>query len=324
MKKNYRWGILGAGRIAGKFATALQHTGGVGLYAIASREGEKAAAFARQYAVSRHYEGYEALVTDPQVDIIYIATPHVFHCEQTILSLRNGKAVLCEKPMAISQEEVQKMINTARQQDLFLMEGMWSRFMPVTCKAKELIDAGAIGELKNVQADFGFNSPYDEKGRLYNRQLGGGSLLDVGIYPLFLVSFLLGEPSAIHAVGKPALSGVDEYCHVLLQYPGGETASFFSSISLQTTLTATLTGTKGRIVLHAPWYKATHLSVHYNDGRTKSFSAPHECNGFEYEIREVMDCLGKGFKECPAMPLDFSLQISRTMDTIRGQIGLVY
>jgi predicted dehydrogenase len=324
MKRNYRWGILGAGRIAEKFAAALNYTEGAELYAIASRDVEKGRAFATAFKATKQYNRYEDLVMDAAVDIIYIATPHAFHCEHALLCLRHRKPVLCEKPLALNEREATKMTAEARRQEVFLMEGMWSRFMPSINKAKELVGAGVIGPVQYLHADFGFKAPYDVQGRLYNRKLGGGSLLDVGIYPVFLSSFLLGEPATIHTVAGRAATGADEYCNVVFQYPGGQTAHIFSAINVQTGLQAEIAGTEGRILLQRPWYKSEELVIELSSGETRSLSFPLECNGFEYEIREVMECLDKGFSECPALPLDFSLQMSRTIDSIGRQAGVAY
>jgi predicted dehydrogenase len=238
--------------------------------------------------------------------------------------MAHGKAVLCEKPMALNYSQVSAMVGEARKRELFLMEGMWTRFMPSINKAKELINRGVIGELRHIDAGFGFEAPYDVQGRLYNRALGGGSLLDVGIYPVFLASFFLGMPSAIQSMASKAPTGVDSYCHALLQYPGGQTAHIFSAINVQTGLQAEITGTKGRLILPRPWYKSEQLLLELNSGETSSFSFPRGCNGFEYEIQEVMDCVANGFTECPALPLDFSLQMSRVVDEIGRQAGVGY
>jgi len=323
MKTKVRWGILGAGKIAEKFAAALNYTEGAGLYAIASREKEKGKAFAATYKASVQYNRYEDLAKDPAVDIIYIATPHSFHYEHAMLCMGHGKAVVCEKPMALNHRQTHAMVETARKRQVFLMEGMWSRFMPAINKAKELIDAGVIGELKYINADFGFEAPFDPQSRLYNRALGGGSLLDVGIYPVFLACFFMGAPSAIQSMAGKAVTGVDQYCHALMQYPGGRTAHIFSAIDLHT-VHAAITGTKGRLVLPERWYKAERLELELNDGETSSFSFPHGCNGFEYEIQEVMDCFANGFTECPALPLDLSLQMSSILDEIGKQNGIAY
>lgn len=323
-KKTYRWGILGAGRIAEKFATALLATERAEVYAVASRELSRARDFATKYQAARFYNEYEQLVTDPEVDIIYIATPHAFHCEQALLCLKNKKAVLCEKPMALNYEQAAKMVSAAHIYQVFLMEGMWSRFMPAINKAKELIDSGIIGNLQYINCDFGFAAPFEPQGRLYNKALGGGSILDVGVYAIFLATFFLGGPSSIQSNSKLTVTGVDEYSNMILQYPGGQTAHLFTSITTQTKIAATIIGTKGRMELPAPWYKTTDLTLQLLSGDIQNFHFPHDSNGFEHEIREVTDCLDQGLIECPAMPLDFTLSISKIMDTLLQQAGVRY
>jgi predicted dehydrogenase len=324
MERPYRWGILGAGNIANKFASALNYTEGSEVFAVASREAGKAKQFAEKYGASRSYDNYQKLAEDPDVDVIYIATPHAFHHDQAILCLRNQKPVLCEKPMALSFKQVNSMIEVANANKTFLMEGMWSRFMPAINKALELVEADVIGPVRYIRADFGFPAPYNLEGRLYNLKLGGGSLLDVGIYPLFLTTLFLGAPSTIRSLAKLAVTGVDEYCNIMFQYPGGEVASIFSSITIKTSLTAEIAGTKGRLLFHPPFYKTNTLTLEINNGESNSFSFPHEHNGFEYEIRQVTDCLDKGLTECPIMPHSMSLQMARVMDTVLEQCGIAY
>lgn len=324
MTRTYRWGILGAGNIANKFASAIKYTANAEVYAVASRDINKAKEFSGKYGAAKVYGRYDQLVEDAGVDIIYIATPHVFHCEQVIMCLEHKKAVLCEKPMALSFQQVTKMVNASREYQTFLMEGMWSAFMPSIKKAVELINQDIIGPVKYIRADFGFQAPSDPNNRLYNLKLGGGSILDVGIYPLFLTTLLLGEPSRIQSMAKLAATGADECCSMQFQYAGGQLANIFSSIGVKTSLTAEITGAKGRILLPAPFYKATALSLELNDGESKQFSFPYEHNGFEYEIREVMQCLEKGMIECPGMLHERSLTMARMMDTVREQCGVVY
>jgi predicted dehydrogenase len=324
MKKTYKWGILGAGKIAEKFATAIAYTPGAELYAIASRDKKKGQDFATRHSVSAVFNDYESLAMDTEVDVIYIATPHAFHCEHSILCLENNKPVVCEKPMALSYAQLVKMIGAAREHNVFFMEGMWSRFMPTTHKTLELIKQDVIGDVQYVRAAFGFNAPADENNRLYNLKLGGGSLLDVGIYPLFLATLLLGEPASIHTASKLTRTGADEYCNALLKYSGDRSASIFSSITMDTEKDAEIIGSKGKIILQTPWYKATEMLVLLNDGDKQSFSMPHGSNGFEHEIAHVMDCLDKGYKESPLLPFDFTSMMSRTMDIILHQMGVVY
>jgi predicted dehydrogenase len=320
----YNWGILGAGRIAEKFVEALKITERARAYAIASRERERAYQFGKKHGIEKIYDSYEDLVNDLAVDIIYIATPHVFHCEQTLLCLRNKKAVLCEKPMGMNATENKRMMNEARRQQVFLMEGMWSRFMPAINKAKQLVEEDAIGALQYLQCNFGFTAPFDAVGRLYNKQLGGGSILDVGVYAVFLANYFLGTPVSIQSNSSLTTTGVDAYCNAILQYASGATAHLFTSITLPIEIKATLTGSKGRLELPAPWYKTTDLHWYPLNGVAQQFRFPHKSNGLEYEISEVMDCLDNRLLECPAMPLDSTLQISEILDVLLKQAGVSY
>ena len=324
MKKNYRWGILGAGRIAEKFCTALNFVEGASVYAVASRDSENAKAYAAKFKATKFYDNYEDLMQDENVDIIYIATPHAFHFEQTMACVKKAKHVLCEKPMALSYSQTVAMIKAAKENNVFLMEGMWTACMPFIEKIKELIADDVIGKLQYVSADFGFNSPVDLEGRLYNKSLGGGSMMDVGIYPLFFATLLLGEPSLAKAVYKLSVTGVDEYVNVVLQYPDGETAHLLSSIHFNTAIEAEIIGTKGRIKIKNPWFKATYFSVYLADETVQKFSMPHLSNGFEYEIMEVMNCLDKGLVQSEKMPHQLTLLISKIMEDVLVQGGVVY
>ncbi|MBK5272365.1 MAG: Gfo/Idh/MocA family oxidoreductase [Bacteroidia bacterium] len=322
--KNYRWGILGAGRIAEKFCEALCFVEGSEVYAVASRDMEKAKAYATKYKATRFYNNYNDLVKDENIDTIYIATPHPFHYEQTMLCLQNKKAVLCEKPMSLSYKKTSEMIDVATQNKLFLMEGMWTGCMPFIDKILSLIKEDLIGPPQYVDADFGFLAPSDPNGRLLNKALGGGSVLDIGIYPIFLATLILGEPSSIQSVSKLTDTGVDEYANIVFRYENGKTAHIFSTIGFNTAIEATIIGTKGRIKIDSPWFKATGFSVHLNDGATQNFSMPHLCNGFEYEIMEVMRCLENGLLQCSKMPHATTLSLSKSMDEILRQAGVFY
>ncbi|MEO6732536.1 MAG: Gfo/Idh/MocA family oxidoreductase [Ferruginibacter sp.] len=324
MKKNYRWGILGAGRIADKFCRALHFTEGSEVYAVASRDINNAKKYAEKYSATCFYNGYEELVKDANVDIIYIATPHVFHYEQTMLCLQNNKAVLCEKPMALSYKQSAEMIALATKNKLFLMEGMWTACMPFIEKIQALINDDKIGVPQYVTADFGFAAPADPDGRLFNKALGGGSIADVGIYPLFLTTLILGEPSGIKTVARLTDTGVDEYANVILQYSGGRTAHILSSIKINTPIEALIIGTKGHIKIHNPWFKATEFSLHLNDGTKENFSMPHACNGFEHEVKEVMYCLDNGLLESKKIPHQLTLSVSKIMDELLIQAGVFY
>jgi len=324
MTKIYRWGILGAGHIAEKFCTAITFTEGAEVYAIASRDIDKAATFAAKHQAAVWYDNYEALMTDENVDIIYIATPHAFHPEQAIACLKHQKPVLCEKPMSLSYQQTKAMIDTAHENKVFFMEGMWTACMPFMNKIRQLIKDDTIGELQYVAADFGFNAPVNLEGRLYKKALGGGAMMDVGVYPLYLATDLLGAPAQIKVISKLAATGVDEYTNIALQYSTGATAQLISAIVFQTNVEATIIGTKGRINIKNPWFKATDFTVHLNDGTTEEFHLPHASNGFEHEIKEVMHCLDNGLLQSEKVPHALSLLMSKITEAVLKEAGVVY
>lgn len=324
MSKNFRWGILGAGRIAEKFCTAIIATEGAEVFAVASRDASNAKAFAERFNAARYYDNYEDLMNDPDVDIIYIATPHAFHYNQTIACLQHKKAVLCEKPMSLGFERTKRMIDTAAEHNVFLMEGMWTACMPFIETIKSIIQSGKIGTPQYVAANFGFDAPVEVEGRLYNKKLGGGAMMDVGVYPLFFATLFLGVPSVVKAVSKLAATGIDEYTSIILQYPQGATAQLLSSIVFHTDIEAVITGTKGSIKIKNPWFKATEFIVRLNDGTSEDFNIPHVSNGFEHEVREVMQCLEKGLLQSDKVPHSLSLLVSSITDEILKQSGVVY
>lgn len=324
MTKNYNWGILGAGRIAEKFCTAINATDGATLYAVASRNETTGKDFAKRFNAPVYYNDYTLLMQDENVDVIYIATPHAFHYEQTIACLQHQKPVLCEKPMSLSYAQTKEMIDEAARQQVFFMEGMWTACMPFLNAIKEIIDAGTIGKLKRVSADFGFSAPKDLDGRLYNKLLGGGAMMDVGVYPLFLATILLGEPSVTKSISSLAETGIDEYTNTILQYPGGETAQLLSSIVFNTAIEAEISGTDGTIRIHNPWFKATGFTLKINGGKTEDYDFPHVSNGFDHEINEVMNCLGKGMLQSTKVPHSLSLLVSQITADILKQAGISY
>jgi predicted dehydrogenase len=320
----YTWGIIGPGKIANKFASALPLAGNARLGAIASRDLARAEAFASTYGAEQIYDSYEALAADPGIDAVYIATPHGFHAEHTLLCLQKGKAVLCEKPMALNARQVGEMTAASVRHRVFLMEAMWTRFLPLMQQTMELIGTGKIGTVKYIRADFGFLSPFQPASRLYDLRLGGGSLLDIGIYPLFLCLQLLGKPDGIRAAGQLAPTGADETCHAILQYLDGRSAVISSTLACQTTLTAEIAGTEGMILIPSPWYKNDRLFWNRSGEQQQTIAVEPMVNGFEYQIREVTRCLDAGLIESPSMPHAFSLLMASTMDTIREQIGVKY
>lgn len=322
--KTITWGIIGPGKIAGKFAIALEMVEGARLGAIASRDAARGREFALRHGVATVYDDYALLAADPAIDAIYVATPHGFHAEHGILCLRHGKAVLCEKPLALNAREVGEMIAAAREHRVFLMEAMWTRFVPLMRSIMELTCSGQIGVVKYIRADFGFFAAFDPNGRLFNIRLGGGSLLDIGIYPLFLCLQLLGEPEAITAFGRLSPTGSDETCHAILGYPDGATAVVSSTLTCQTSLSAEIAGTEGMIRIGTSWYKNHRYEWNRTGEPARAVELEPLVNGFEFQIREVMECLDKGLVESPSLPHSFSLMMAKTMDAIRRQIGVRY
>ncbi|HOI56707.1 MAG TPA: Gfo/Idh/MocA family oxidoreductase [Phycisphaerae bacterium] len=325
MERTIRWGVLGCGKIARKVATAVNFADGAELAAVASRGLEKAEAFAAEFSAGRAHGSYEALADDPDVDVIYVATPHAMHAEHAQLALEAGKAVLCEKPFAVNAAQARAVIDLARRRKLFLMEAMWTRFLPTLVRTRELIAEGAIGEVRLVAADFGFRSDVDPTSRLFDPALGGGALLDVGVYPVSLASMLFGgEPTDVAALADVGSTGVDEQSAYVLKYPGGRMASLFAAVRTFSPMEATIMGTTGHIRLHTAWWCGKKLSLCPRGGQEQLFELPHACNGYEGEVAEVVRCLRQGLTESTVVPLDETLAVMRTLDRIRAQWDMTY
>ena len=324
MTDSIRWAILGTGSVAHQFARGLADAHDVSLVAVGSRSGETADAFADEFDIPRRHASYEALAADPDVDAVYVSTPHPFHMDNSMLLLEQGKAVLCEKPFTMNAEQAQTVIGVAREHGMFLMEAMWTRYIPAVVRARELVAEGAIGDVRMVQADFGFRASMNPESRLFNKDLGGGALLDVGIYVLSLASMVLGpKPEEVVATAQLGETGVDEQSAVLLKYAGGELAVLSCAVCTRTTVEATLFGTDGSIRLHSPFFKSAGLTV--TRGRNQELvELPLQGNGYNYEADEVGRCLRAGDKESAVMPLDESLALMHLMDQIRSQWGLIY
>jgi len=319
-----RWSIIGPGKIAQKFAEAIPLAGNAVLHAVASRNEQRSEEFALKHRAPKWYGAYEELIADPDIDAIYIATPHAFHTQNALLCLNQGKPVLCEKPMALNRKQVQQMVDASQKNNIFLMEAMWTRFLPSIKKVLELLNDGTIGPVEYVRANFGFRASFDPNGRLFNMALGGGSLLDVGIYPLFLCLAVLGRPDSVTATGQLAPTGADESCIAVLKYVNGATATAFSTLNENTSLIAEIGGANGKITIPAAWYKNNTFEITIKGKGTQNFTFDAVINGFEYQIREVMSCLERGLTESPAMSHEFSLLLSETMDNIRQKIGVSY
>jgi len=327
--QNTNWGILAPGNIAAKFAHAIKSVDGATLYSIASRSPERAAAFAHEHGVSNVARDYEELINDPDVDAIYVASPHTFHAEQSIACLNAGKAVLCEKPMTVNAAQAERVIAAARDNQTFYMEAVWTRFLPVFKKLREWLESGSIGEVKMINANFGFHFPYDPQGRLFNPNLAGGALLDLGIYPITFAQWVMGDlmPTRISALGTLCETGVDDNAAINLMYPGGEIASLTTAAVANTDYNGWIIGTKGRIKV--PFFWCAESAELIVSDRTKAevvdkFELAHSCNGYEGEIVEVQRCLAQGLIESPTLPWETSLRVMQIMDEVRQQLGVTY
>ena len=321
MDKTIGWGILGPGSVAALFARDTEALSGTKLAAIGSRSPDRAMAFAGRFKAERSYGSYEELVGDPAVDVVYVATPHPFHKEHVLLCLEHGKAVLCEKPMAVNEQEVREMVSCARGKDLFLMEAMWTRFLPVMKDVRDWLPDGRIGDVRLLTASFAFRVPWVPEGRMLNPRLAGGALLDVGVYVTALASMVFGgPPSGIEAAAHLGETAVDEQTAMIFRYEKGALALLSCAVRTDTCSEARIYGTEGSIRIPEFW-KAASATLE-TPGKEPVRSAGD--SGYQYEALEVMSCLRAGKKESRLMPLDESLAIMRTLDEVRVLIGLTY
>jgi predicted dehydrogenase len=323
-KKKINWGIIGLGNIARTFAHDLQLVDEAIICGVASRNEEKAKAFAREFDASRFYGSYEALAADRAIDVVYVATPHPMHFEISMLCLQHGKHVLCEKPLGMNAFEVKTLLEEARKRKLFLMEGIWTRFIPGTIKVLQLIEEGAIGDIVSLQADFGFKGEYNPTSRLFSKELGGGSLLDIGIYTVYLSLLLLGMPSDIKAMARMAPTGVDGFCAMLFDYPNKAKAVLQSSFETNTPIEAAIYGSLGSLKMHSRFHHTRKISLCRQGAPEKTIDIDYRGNGYVHEIEEVHRCLNNHWHESPLLPLQTSLDLTSILDGVKEAIGLRY
>lgn len=324
MDGKLRWGIIGTGAIARQFAEGLKSSRQGGLHAVGSRSREGANAFGEAFGCARRHATYEGLAGDPEVDLVYVATPHSLHKANTLMALEAGKPVLCEKPFAINRAEAEAMADAARARKLFLMEAMWTRYFPIMRELRRLVADGAIGDVRMIQADFGFRAEFEAESRLFDPRFGGGSLLDVGIYPLSLASMLLGKATRIAALADLGKTGVDEQAAFTLGYPKGELAILSSAIRTETQQEATIIGTTGYLRIHPPFWRPSSMTLVREGIEERRIDLAYEGNGYNYEADEAAECVRAGKLESATMPLAETLDLMETMDAIRAQWGLRY
>ncbi len=322
--KRYKWGIIGLGRIAGIFAQGLKVLKNAELYAVASRSHEHAERFGKKYNAQRRYGSYAEIVKDPDVDVIYIATPHNLHYENTLMCLENKKPVLCEKPLAVNLKQVNELITSAERNNTFLMEAMWTRYLPKVEKAIQLIDAGKLGDVTFLRSDFGFFAPVHPEGRLYNPNLAGGSLLDIGIYTIFFALQFMGYPDKIIANAKIGETGIDEFCSMVFEYHDGRLAQLYATILAETPMTVDIAGSKAHLTFEKYLHAPSDIHINNKNKKLKRYKIRHKGNGYHYQAEEVMACLEKGVLQSDKISWEFSRNMMRIMDEVRAQIGLKY
>lgn len=324
MFKTYNWGIMATGKIAYTFAKAVNSVPDARLYACASRTKDKAEEFARKTGAQKAYSSYEELARDPDVDIVYIASPMSCHYENAKLCLENGKNVLCEKSITLNSGELERLVSLAREKGLFFMEAMWMKCLPAFLTAKKWADEGLIGDIRAIRADFSCPNPYNPSDRLFDAKLGGGALLDLGVYPItFITAFLGYEPESISSAVNIDM-GIDLNETVIMKYKNAY-ASFIAGFDIDNDNRAVIVGTKGRIAFD-PWFHCTAAVRLYDKSckLVKESITPHPCNGYEYEIMEAQSCISANLAESRKVPLEGTAGVMRIMDNLRREWGLAY
>ncbi len=319
-----RWGIVGTGNIAKIFARDMPYAEGAELVAVGSRSQESADVFAEMYDIPKRYSSYDGIVNDPDIDVVYVATPHPMHHDIVIRLLNAGKNVLCEKPMAMNVAETREMIEAARENERFLMEAVWTRFRPAMVKVREFIENGTLGDIQYMTVNMGWKNPYDPEFRLYNKDLGGSALLDAGVYAVQMVQMVLGEPVEMVSVATLGDSDVDENCMITTRHANGAVANAGITVRANSRNLAMIAGTRGSIVMDHDWHRPSTFTL-YEDGKDpQPFDCSHEGVGYQYEMMEVGKCLREGLTEHPVMPLDHTLMVAQIMQDAIRSWGVTY
>jgi predicted dehydrogenase len=324
MKKKYKWGILAPGKMSAKFTSGLKLLENVELYAVGSRDLNRAKQFAEEFGFKKYYGSYEELANDREVEIIYIASPHSHHYEHTLLCLKNKKAVICEKAFALNSREVKAMISEAEKQKVFLMEALWPPFQPIYRKTKEILLSGEPGRIIHLNARFSFQAPYIPADRKFNLDLGGGSLLDIGIYPVIDALYFMGVPAEIIAKASYAESGSEDSISIILGYDDGRLATLYSSFLTAGGIGCDLLCENGNLLFSRCRDMSQRLNVELNGKDNIEYSLLPDGMGYQFEAAEVMKCLDDGKLQSDVVPHSFSLNLMNTLDRIRLAAGIVY
>lgn len=324
MQRKYKWGILAPGKMSAKFVRGLKLLERAELFAVGSRDAERSKVFANEFGFKRYYGSYEDLASDPEVDVIYIASPHSHHEEHALLCLRNGKAVLCEKAFTLNYKQAERVIAEAAAQKVFLMEALWPPFQPMYIKAMDVLRSNKLGKLLHLNARFSFRAPYDPLDRKYNLALGGGSLLDIGIYPVIDALMFMGVPDEVTAKALFGQTGSEESISIIFNYNDGRMATLYSSFRTAGGIGVDLLGENGNLHFSRGRDMSQRLKVAINGTDEEEFSLMPEGMGYQYEAAEVMACLDNGDLESRIVPHSFTLDLMRTLDRIREAAGIVY
>jgi len=324
MKEKYNWGILGAGKMSAKFSKGLKIAGKANCYSVGSRDSGRAGVFARENGFQKAYGSYEEFASDPDLDIIYIATPHASHFENTLLALMNGKSVVCEKAFSLNAREVREMIRVATENKIFLMEALWPPFQPFYKKAREVLNSGILGEIIHTDAWFSFQPPYDPDDRKFNIALGGGSLLDIGIYPVIDVLTFMGVPDDITARASFSPTGSEKTINAILSFNDGRMASIYSSFETSTGIGCQLQCKNGNMVIARGRDMNQHVILDVHGRGKEEFIFSPDAMGYNLEAEEAMNCLDGGRVQSDIVPLSFSLRLMETLDRIRHSAGIEF
>jgi predicted dehydrogenase len=319
-----RWGIVGPGNIAASVLPDFAHVPGASVVAVASRSAERAKDFADRFHIARAYGSYAEIMADDEVDVLYIATPHPQHYEVALAGIEAGKALLVEKAFTATVAGAERIIAAARDRGVFVMEAMWTRFQPAIVTARRLIDEGAIGEVRQIQADLGVDRPYDPTHRLFDPAQGGGAMLDLGVYPVSFAHYFLGEPGSIDVVGSLAPTGVDCEAGLLLGYPDGRSASILISLRNSLPGAARIYGTGGWIDIPPRFHHPKRLILQRTDQDPETIDQPPLGRGYAHELIEVTSCVQAGRQESALMPLDDTLAVQRTLSDACQQLGVFH